>query len=167
MTRAVLLNNPANLPKGHNWMGVVENPDERIYATFESFFYGIRALVQRLRSFVQLYHCHTLVEFIGRWAPEATIGGHNAYVEYVAKVFETSTEPPAVPFTYRFSLDDFAWRNGKTSDALYLLCFALCFIETGYGLGRKEFDDVVIHCYTGILPEDRKGCDKLGSVADD
>lgn len=68
-TKGIRLNNPGNIEKGLNWLGLADvQPDPR-FCAFISPEYGIRAIVKILQTYSKKHGLWTIAEIINRWAP--------------------------------------------------------------------------------------------------
>jgi len=77
--------NPGNLRLGQPWLGLVKNPDEKQFCTFESAAFGIRALCRLLlHTYYHRYQLKTVRDIIDRYAPD-TENDTSAYVYHVAE----------------------------------------------------------------------------------
>ena len=90
--RGIRNNNPGNLEaNGVKWDGVTGD-DGRFY-TFESPYYGIRALSKLLRNYERLYGINTVSGILTRYAPSHE-NNTQAYINHVAKVMQVEPWEP-------------------------------------------------------------------------
>jgi len=81
--------NPGNLRLGQPWLGLVKNPEEKQFCTFESAAFGIRALCRLLMTYHRPveqkgYGLNTVRDIIDRYAPDIE-NDTSAYVYHVAE----------------------------------------------------------------------------------
>lgn len=80
-------NNPGNLRynAADRWQGAAEPPQIDGFCAFTTPVYGIRALARVLIAYQDKHGCHTIAEFIGRYAPESD---SNPTAQYIKNVSE-------------------------------------------------------------------------------
>ena len=70
LARGIRNKNPGNLRLGTiKWKGLIDNPEESTFCTFESMGMGCRALLRTLRTYVEKYDLRSVRKIIERWAP--------------------------------------------------------------------------------------------------
>lgn len=81
--RGLRNNNPGNIRLSRTaWQGEVRPPQDASFCRFTTVAYGYRALIKLLQNYRKLHACHTVADFIRRWAPPA----ENDTAAYVASV---------------------------------------------------------------------------------
>ncbi|HJB84111.1 MAG TPA: structural protein P5 [Candidatus Alistipes merdigallinarum] len=69
ISRGFRNNNPGNIRHDKDlWRGEITGED-KLFKTFETMAWGIRAMFHLLNNYRVLYGCDTLEKLIGRWAP--------------------------------------------------------------------------------------------------
>jgi hypothetical protein len=94
-SRGIRNNNPGNIEKGQNWIGLSDKPvngqetlDKR-FDTFQSAVYGIRAIARVLIAYNDKHDIHTIEGIVNRWAP-----AHENNVEaYIGSMADTANLP--------------------------------------------------------------------------
>ena len=79
MPRGLRNNNPGNLRLSKDkWQGLRAAQTDKEFFQFVSMEYGYRALMRTLQNYRKLHRCHTVADFITRWAPhtENNTGGY-------------------------------------------------------------------------------------------
>ena len=72
MPRGFRNNNPCNIRKGSQWLGLdPERPDDGEFCRFTSMTYGFRAPMKLLQVYYRRYGLHSVKAMISRWAPES------------------------------------------------------------------------------------------------
>lgn len=130
MNRGLRNNNPANIRKGEPWVGLACVQDDKDFCVFKTTYYGIRAMVITLRTYVKIHRLYTIEKIISRWAPPK----ENATALYIHNVKRGFFCIPT------FSSADF---EGEGSENLYTLCKLMCQQETGYFLPEWQFREVM------------------------
>lgn len=77
--------NPLNIKKNpaNKWQGLVDNPNESVFETFSSDWYGYRAAAVIIRRYIGR-GLNTLVSIIRTWAPSSDNNPTSAYINYVS-----------------------------------------------------------------------------------
>jgi len=79
-------NNPLNIRRGENWVGLVEKPTDWVFCQFYSMAMGYRAAYKILKSYYRYFNqsgmAMTIENIISRWAPER----ENDTDEYIYRV---------------------------------------------------------------------------------
>ena len=83
MVRGMRNNNPGNIRIGPaKWRGKVSNNTDGAFEQFETFTYGVRALIILLKNYMNRSKCDTVRKIITRYAP----GHENPTDAYVISV---------------------------------------------------------------------------------
>lgn len=100
ITRGVLNNNPGNIDRGQQWLGLAtkaemtaEQRRETRFAVFRSSEYGIRALAKLLQTYQSRHGLRTIRGIINRWAPPVE-NDTGAYARAVAKAVGVRPDDP-------------------------------------------------------------------------
>lgn len=81
--RGLRNNNPGNIRlSGTPWQGEIRPSGDKSFCQFRSMAYGYRALIKLLQNYRKLHGCHTVADFISRWAP-ATENNTCGYIRRV------------------------------------------------------------------------------------
>lgn len=98
--RGVRNNNPGNIDRGQQWLGLAtkaemtaEQRRETRFAVFRSPEYGIRALVKLLQTYQAKHGLRTIRGIINRWAPPVE-NDTGAYARAVAKAVSVGADDP-------------------------------------------------------------------------
>lgn len=84
--------NPGNLRLSKDkWQGLRAVQADKEFFQFTTMAYGYRALMRTLQNYRKLHGCHTIADFITRWAP-ATENNTGGYIRRVC----TEMQVPAV-----------------------------------------------------------------------
>lgn len=118
--RGIRNNNPSNIKRGADWLGLDTMHTDQTYCQFVSMEYGVRALIKVLLNY-DAKGINTPKTIIERFA-----SGRPSYISYVSIQTDTG-------IAERF---DFA-----NTEKFYLLCKAICNFESGYHLDRKTFNN--------------------------
>jgi len=119
-TRGIRNNNPSNIKRGANWVGLDTMHTDSTYCQFVSMEYGVRALIKVMLNY-DAKGINTPKTIIERFA-----SGRASYISYIS--IQTNTGI-AEPFDY------------SNTDKFYLLCKAICNFESGYYLDRQTFNN--------------------------
>lgn len=82
--RGIRNKNPGNLRHGSKWKGRCKEQTDKSFIQFESFVYGIRALMKTLKTYFRKYHLTTIEQIIHRWAP-TNENDTDAYIKFVCE----------------------------------------------------------------------------------
>lgn len=127
--RGIRNNNPANLRRSADkWIGLSSVQADKSFFQFTNMLYGIRALIVTLHTYVEKYNLHTIDQFINRFAPTNENDTH-AYIHTVKAMMANKY------LESKYSLADFS----KGTDKLFILCCAICKIESKYALTHTLF----------------------------
>ena len=136
IARGIRNNNPANIRRGSNWKGLKLAQTDKEFCQFVSMYYGIRALIIVLRTYVTVHGLHTIRQIISRWAPPEDKNNTDKYVEYVEKKLWNDLHEKDVYLT----VEDFTPKQYKR---LFVICQAMCMMESHYFLKEEEFIHVI------------------------
>ena len=93
--RGLRNNNPGNIRSSDatDWKGEVPAAAKKdnAFEEFQDMAHGYRALIKLLQNYRRKYGCHTVADFINRWAPR-TENNTSAYIRRVC----TEMQVPAV-----------------------------------------------------------------------
>lgn len=134
-TRGIRNNNPANIRRGSNWMGLAKTQTDKEFCQFVRMEYGVRALLVTLRTYVKKYNLHTTREIITRWAPPSDGNNTEKYIEFVEKAIKEVD----APIMLTLQAIDFMPRYQHSECILYLMAKAMCKIESGYELSYGTY----------------------------
>lgn len=134
-TRGIRNNNPANIRRGCNWIGLVSMPTDKKFCQFVSITFGVRALLITLRTYVVKYKLRTIPQIIERWAPPSDGNDTSRYIQFVEKAVQTVDAP------VKLSLQpiDFKPEFQHSECLLYLITKAMCKMESNYNLDYYVF----------------------------
>lgn len=118
-TRGIRNKNVGNLRHGSKWKGLSSVQSDPAFCQFDSFEYGIRALIILLRTYYKKYHLITIRQIISRYAPENE-NNTNVYISHVSLGVGVT---PDTPLSLSFTADDVI---------LYTLVHSIAFIESNY-----------------------------------
>ena len=135
ITRGIRNNNPANIRRGCDWMGLADKQTDREFCQFVTMTWGVRALLVTLRTYVTKHHLHTVREIITRWAPPSDGNNTEKYIEFVEKAIKEID----TPITLKLQPIDFRKRYQHSECILYLMAKAMCKMESGYDLNYGTY----------------------------
>lgn len=143
-TRGIANNNPANIRKGCNWLGLSTIQNDRDFCTFQTMLFGVRALLVLLRTYRYKYDCVTLREVVNRFAP-ACENNTWAYMVYVRDYLRSYSDSKGFPLDVDMDMVINKWINRKMpSFYVYPLCKAICMIESRFDLDEKLFNHACV-----------------------
>lgn len=117
--------NPGNLRLSKDkWQGLRPVQADKEFFQFTEMRWGYRALMRTLRNYRRKHKCHTVADFITRWAPECE-NNTGAYIRSVCRDMQ-------VPSVYVPDVDDKA--------TLTAMAAAISKIENGVPADRKEVE---------------------------
>lgn len=142
MKRGIRNNNPANIVRGASWKGLCTDADrQRLnmkydvrFCQFKSIYYGVRALVVLMHTYVFLHKLHSISSIIRRFAPP----NENQTDVYIANVESAFEKEGLTPLIVRH---DFSPQSGDLN--LYTLCRAICWQESCFELTYALFSKVL------------------------
>ena len=71
LPRGLRNNNPGNIRiTKDKWQGLREKQEDKSFFQFKEMKWGYRALIRTLQNYRKRHGCHTITDFIRRWAPE-------------------------------------------------------------------------------------------------
>lgn len=76
MTRGIRNNNPLNIRYAcNNWLGKVpkDNKKDPTFEEFTTMYYGFRAAILLIQTYIIKYGCNTITKIITRWAPSSDV----------------------------------------------------------------------------------------------
>lgn len=88
MTRGIRNCNPLNIRISDiPWRGKVakEKNTDGSFEQFVSMFYGFRAAIMNIRTYIIAYRCNTIAKIVDRWAPETDNNNTASYIRHVAQ----------------------------------------------------------------------------------
>ena len=118
-TRGMRNNNPGNIRKGLNWLGLADKQTDPAFCQFKSMEYGVRAIGKLLMTYQSKHGLRTIRGMINRWAPPQDHNDTTAYVNYVCR--QLMVKP-----------DDVI--NIKDEGTMEIVVSAIIHVENGYGL---------------------------------
>ena len=96
LPRGIRNNNPLNIRKGGDWMGLVAVSTDKAFCQFISMRWGLRAAVIILKKYMTKYRCDTIRKIITRWAPTS----ENDTEKYVDTVCQRTGYKPDEKFKF-------------------------------------------------------------------
>lgn len=136
ISRGIRNNNPANIRHGCKWRGLRTTQTDSQFCQFVIMYYGIRALIITLRTYVTAHGLHTIPQIISRWAPPSDHNHTDEYIKYVNNKMAEKLGKKNV----ELYIEDFM---PKSCTTLMVLCQAMCMMESGYKLSDAEFMHVL------------------------
>lgn len=126
--RGIRNNNPMNIRRGSQWIGLRQVQTDESFCQFVSMTWGLRAGLYLLRKYVVRYGLTSVEEIISRWAPESD-GNHTKH--YIRRVksairFVNSADE------YHFSKKDFVLVGNSVPPELLVMVQTMCMIESDY-----------------------------------
>lgn len=119
--RGIRNNNPLNIRKGSNWIGLSKHQTDPAFCQFDSMTYGLRAGLIIIRTYMHKYNLHSIHAIVSRWAPPSE-NDTNAYVKSVSSMMKMHALQ-----TFEFS------DRGR----IVTLVSAMCKVETGISIDSK------------------------------
>ena len=117
--------NPGNLRLSQDkWQGLRPVQTDRDFFQFTEMRWGYRALMRTLQNYRRRHKCHTVADFITRWAPESE-NNTGAYIRSVCRDMQ-------VPSVYVPDVDDKA--------TLTAMAAAISKVENGVPADPKEVE---------------------------
>lgn len=116
--RGIRNNNPLNIRRGSNWVGLSKHQTDPAFCQFDSMTYGLRAGLIIIRTYMQRYNLTTIHAIVSRWAPPKE-NDTEAYVISVASMM----------MMHALQKFDFGDRARIVS-----LVAAMCKVETGVSI---------------------------------
>lgn len=119
--RGIRNNNPLNIRRGTNWIGLSKHQTDPAFCQFDSITYGLRAGLIIIRTYMQRYSLNTIHGIVSRWAPPSE-NDTDAYVKSVASMMKMHA-------LQKFDFGD----RGR----IVALVSAMCKVETGITIDQK------------------------------
>ena len=124
-SRGLRICNPGNLRLSKDkWQGLRPVQADREFFQFTEMRWGYRALMRTLQNYRRKHKCHTVADFITRWAPECE-NNTGAYIRSVCRDMQ-------VPSAYVPDVDDKA--------TLTAMAAAISKVENGVPADPKEVE---------------------------
>lgn len=119
--RGIRNNNPLNIRKGSNWIGLSKTQNDPSFCQFDSMTYGLRAGLIIIRTYMTKYKLTTIHSIVSRWAPPKE-NDTTAYVKSVSSMMKM----------HALQTFDFGDRG-----RIVALVSAMCKVETGISIDTK------------------------------
>lgn len=119
--RGIRNNNPLNIRRGCNWLGLSKHQTDPSFCQYDSITYGLRAGLIIIRTYMQRYSLNTIHGIVSRWAPPSE-NDTDAYVKSVASMMK-------IHALQKFDFGD----RGR----IVALVSAMCKVETGITIDQK------------------------------
>lgn len=119
--RGIRNNNPLNIRRGDNWLGLSKQQTDPSFCQFDSMTYALRAGLIIIRKYMMKYNLHSIHAIVSRWAPPSE-NDTNAYVKSVSSMMKIHALQ-----TFEFS------DRGR----IVALVSAMCKVETGITIDRQ------------------------------
>lgn len=133
--RGIRNNNPLNIRlTAIPWKGKVEVNTDGTFEQFQSMFFGIRAALVNLRTYIDKRQCDTIRKIIFAWAPPSDGNNCQRYINFVSQSANLSPDRP-------LSFD--------RADSICLVAQAMAKFETGELLPLQLFQSA----YSSIVLE--------------
>lgn len=92
MTRGIRNNNPLNIRySATHWNGKVlkEHKHDENFEEFTSMYYGFRAALINIETYIIKYGCNTIAKIISRWSPPEDGNNTDNYIQHVCRITNT------------------------------------------------------------------------------
>lgn len=119
--RGIRNNNPLNIRRGTNWLGLSKTQNDLSFCQFNSLTYGLRAGLIIIRTYMQKYKLTSVHAIVSRWAPPSE-NNTDAYVKSVSSMMKI----------HALQTFDFGDRG-----RIVALVSAMCKVETGITIDQK------------------------------
>mgnify|MGYP003399076516 FL=1 len=119
--RGIRNNNPLNIRRGCNWLGLSKHQTDPAFCQFDSMTYGLRAGLIIIRTYMTKYKLTSIHAIVSRWAPPSE-NNTDAYVKSVASMMRI----------HALLTFDFSDRR-----RIVALVSAMCKVETGITIDQK------------------------------
>lgn len=119
--RGIRNNNPLNIRRGSNWIGLSKTQNDPSFCQFDSMTYGLRAGLIIIRTYMTRYKLHSVHTIVSRWAPPKE-NDTDSYVKSVASMMKI----------HALQTFDFGDRARIVS-----LVASMCKVETGISIDPK------------------------------
>lgn len=97
MTRGIRNNNPLNIRYSNTpWSGKVlkENKKDPNFEEFTSMYFGFRAALINIETYIIKYGCNTITKIISRWAPPTDGNNTASYIQHICRRTNTGGNEP-------------------------------------------------------------------------
>lgn len=139
MTRGQRNHNPCNVRHGSKWKGLSVIQSDPQFCQFNSDYYGVRAAMIVLHTYVTKHKLQTIPDIIRRWAPQKDGNNTDSYINTVCGAMRKLFGIDKVIITVKC----FKQGHPYYHDVLYVLMSAMCQIESKYILKRELFNEVL------------------------
>lgn len=119
--RGIRNNNPLNIRRGCNWLGLSKHQTDPAFCQFDSMTCGLRAGLIIIRTYMQKYNLRSIHAIVSRWAPPSE-NDTDAYVKSVSSFMKM----------HALQTFDFSDRG-----RIVALVSAMCKVETGISIDSK------------------------------
>ena len=119
--RGIRNNNPLNIRRGTNWIGLSITQNDPSFCQFDSMTYGLRAGLIIIRTYMQRYRLNTIHGIVSRWAPPKE-NNTDTYIKSVSSMMKM----------HALQTFDFGDRT-----RIVALVSAMCKVETGITIDVK------------------------------
>lgn len=82
VARGIRNNNPTNIRRGENWLGLSEKQTDDAFCVFDDVKFGIRAFCKIMINYKRLYGIDTVEGIINRFAPSSE-NDTSSYIEHI------------------------------------------------------------------------------------
>lgn len=121
ISRGIRNNNPLNIRRGSNWLGLSKHQTDPSFCQFDSITYGLRAGLIIIRTYMHRYNLNTIHGIVSRWAPPSE-NDTDAYMKSVSSMMHL----------HALQTFDFGDRG-----RIVALVSAMCKVETGITIDQK------------------------------
>ena len=83
--RGIRNNNPLNIVRGSNWLGLSVEQNDTGFCQFSEMKYGLRAAMYLLKKYITKYNRDTIAKIIAAWAPNSDGNNEDAYAKVVGR----------------------------------------------------------------------------------
>jgi len=112
MTRGIRNNNPLNLRcSSSNWKGKVLVNRDGTFEQFVSMYYGFRAAILTIETYIIKHRCNTIRTIINRWAPDCDGNDTEQYIHHVCHFTGIGGNEPLSNYDPR--LKEIVWAMAK------------------------------------------------------
>ncbi len=128
--RNVRNNNPLNIKKGADWVGLSAIQNDTVFAQFKAAKYGFRAAYIILLQYLERED-NTIQSIISKWAPSSE-NHTSAYIDYIAQKTELSPGTELLPTDLSLLMYHMANYEGAQG------VFSYAQIHNGIALAEQE-----------------------------
>lgn len=82
VARGIRNNNPMNIRKGDNWLGLAEKQDDKDFCVFTHHKFGIRAFCKIILNYNRMYGINSVRCIVDRYAPPSE-NNTTSYIEHI------------------------------------------------------------------------------------